>query len=139
MPKRVTGIGGIFVKCEDPAAMRAWYAEHLGFQTDKYGTSFEWRHTDEPDKKGYSVWSTFAKDTTYFQPSEKEFMLNLRVENLEWLLAELQKAGIVQTGEMQVFEYGKFAHIVDPEGNKLELWEANDEEYERMTTGAVTK
>ncbi len=139
MPERVTGFGGIFFKCDDPAATRAWYAQHLGFNTDQYGTSFEWRHTHEPDKKGYSVWSTFGRDTKHFDPSGKDFMINLRVADLEWLLAELKKEGVEQIGELQVYEYGKFAHILDPEGNKIELWEANDEEYGKMVGDVTTK
>jgi predicted enzyme related to lactoylglutathione lyase len=123
-PKRVTGIGGIFFKSQDPAAARDWYARHLGLQTDQYGATFDWRYTDEPDKKGQTVWSPFAADTQYFAPSAKDFMINLRVENLEWLLEELKKEGVEQIGEMQVYDYGKFAHIVDLEGNKIELWEA---------------
>ncbi len=139
MQKRVTALGGIFVKCDNPQATRAWYNKHLGFNTDDYGTSFEWRHADEPEKKGYSVWSTFSKDNKYFEPSVKEFMINLRVENLEWLLIELKKEGIEQIGEMLVYEYGKFAHIMDPDGNKIELWEAIDTEYGKMVTDQVTK
>jgi len=138
-PKRVTGIGGIFFKCKDPQAVRKWYAQHLGLQTDQYGTTFEWRHADQPEKQGYSVWSTFGVDTEYFMPSEKEFMINFRVENLDWLLAELQKEGIEQIGETQVYEYGKFAHIIDLEGNKIELWQANDTEFGGMLGDAVTK
>ncbi len=137
-PKRVTALGGIFLKCNDPAATRSWYSKHLGFNTDQYGTTFEWRHTEMPEKKGFSVWSTFPKDTEYFAP-EKEFMMNLRVENLEWLLTELKKEGVEQIGEMQVYEYGKFAHIMDPEGNKIELWEANDDEFGKMAAKAITK
>ena len=139
MPKRVTSLGGIFFKCNDPAAIRNWYNTHLGLNTDQYGTTFEWRHADAPDKKGFSVWSTFSADTKYFEPSGKEFMINLRVENLEWLLGELKKEGIAQIGEMQVYEYGKFAHILDPEGNKIELWESNDEEFGKMVADATTK
>lgn len=75
-----------------------------------------------------TVWSAFSKDTRYFEPSGKDFMINFRVENLEWLLAELKKEGIEQLGEMQVYDYGKFAHIMDPDGNKIELWEAIDTE-----------
>ena len=138
MPKKVTGIGGIFMKCDDPEKIREWYTKHLGFKTDKYGTSFVWRHTDAPEQKGYSVWSTFAKDTDYFLPGQKDFMINLRVENLVWLLEELKKEGVEQIGEMQEFEYGKFAHIMDPEGNKIELWEANDSFYGEMVAGNVT-
>ena len=127
-PKRVTGIGGIFFKSQDPAAVRSWYATHLGLDTSPYGTNFEWRHADKPELKGSTVWSPFAADTKYFDPSAKEFMINFRVENLEWLLGELKKEGVEQVGEMQDSQYGKFAHIVDPEGNKVELWEAKDEE-----------
>ena len=139
MPKRVTALGGIFMKSTDPAAMRSWYATHLGFNTDPYGTTFEWRYPDEPNKKGQTVWSPFAKDTTYFAPSAKEFMINLRVENLEWLLGELKKEGIEQIGEMQAYEYGKFAHIMDPDGNKIELWEPVDEVFGEMTEENTTK
>ena len=126
-PKRVTGIGGIFFKSNDPKAMREWYAKHLGLPVSEYGTMFEWRHADEPEKKGTTVWNPFKADTKYFEPSGREYMLNYRVENLEWLLGELKKEGVEQVGEMQVYEYGKFAHIVDPEGNKIELWEDTGE------------
>jgi predicted enzyme related to lactoylglutathione lyase len=126
MPKRATGIGGIFFKSNDPKGVKDWYRDHLGFNTDDYGATFEWRHEDAPEKKGSTIWSTFAADTKYFQPSEKQFMINLRVEDLEWLLGELKKEGIEQIGEMQDYEYGKFAHIMDPDGNKVELWEAKD-------------
>jgi predicted enzyme related to lactoylglutathione lyase len=85
------------------------------------------------------VWSTFAKNTNYFGPANKEFMVNFRVENLVWLLEELKKEGIEQVGEMQEYEYGKFAHIMDPEGNKIELWEANDTVYGDMVGDNVTK
>lgn len=136
--KRVTGLGGIFFKCEDPEKLREWYAEHLGLKTDQYGTSFEWRNSDKPENKGFTVWSTFKNDTVYFAPSDKPYMFNFRVENLEWLLEELKKEGINQIGEIQVYEYGKFANIIDPEGNKIELWEANDDEFEKMSSG-ITK
>ncbi|MDE5422648.1 VOC family protein [Ancylomarina sp. DW003] len=130
--KRVTGIGGIFFKCEDPKEMKNWYAKHLGFDTDDYGTSFEWRQTDDTNKKGFSAWSPFDADTKYFEPSKKEFMVNYRVENLEWLLEELKKEGVQVLDEIEAVEYGKFAHIIDPEGNKIQLWEAFDEEYDKM-------
>src|ERR1044072_7242128 len=130
--KRVTSIGGIFFKCSDPQAQREWYASHLGFKTDDYGTTFEWRKSDQPEEKGYSVWSTFKNDTDYFEPSKKEFMINFRVENLELLLEELKKENVEIVGEIQSFEYGKFAHVMDPEGNKIELWEAFDGEFGKM-------
>jgi predicted enzyme related to lactoylglutathione lyase len=138
-PKRVTAIGGIFIKCNDARKTREWYARHLGLNTDQYGTTFEWMHADEPGRKGYNVWSTFPKDTKYFEPSQKEFMINLRVENLAWLLQELKNEGIEQIGETQEYEYGKFAHIIDPDGTKIELWEANDAEYGKMVGEHLTK
>lgn len=131
-PKKVTGIGGIFFKCKNPELTSDWYRHHLGLQTDAYGTSFAWRKADKPEEKAYSAWSPFPSNTTYFGESGQEFMINLRVENLEALLKELNKEGVKVLGEIQEFEYGKFAHILDPDGRKLELWEANDEEYEKM-------
>ena len=138
MKKRVTAIGGIFFKCENPKAQNEWYKTHLGLNTSDYGANFEWRKSDQPEEKGYTVWSPFKKDTEYFAPSEKEFMVNFRVENLAELLVALKEEGVQQIGEMQEYEYGKFAHILDPEGNKIELWEPVDEEYGKMT-GEVTK
>ncbi len=126
MPQRVTAIGGIFFKCSDPAGIKEWYKNHLGLPVDPYGATFEWRDAAEPEKKGQTIWSPFKKETDYFAPSGKDFMFNYRVENLEWLLGELKKEGIEPIGEMQVYDYGKFAHIMDPEGNKVELWEAID-------------
>lgn len=126
--KRVTGIGGIFFKSNDPDYMRIWYQKHLGLDNSPYGSVFEWRDINNPDKKGSTIWSAFRNSTDYFQPSEREFMINFRVEDLEWLLAELKKEGIEQVGEMQVHDYGKFAHIIDPEGIKIELREASDED-----------
>lgn len=139
MKKRVTSIGGIFFKCNDPKAQRDWYANHLGFNTDDYGTTFEWRKSDSPEEKGHTVWSTFKNDTDYFAPSTKEFMVNFRVENLVELIAQLKKEGVEQVGEIQEYEYGKFAHIMDPEGNKIELWEAKDDEFGKMVGEIVTK
>ncbi|MDQ3109109.1 MAG: VOC family protein [Bacteroidota bacterium] len=137
--KRVTAIGGVFFKCDDPKAQRDWYANHLGLKTDDYGATFEWRKSDNPDEKGYSVWSTFTKDTDYFEPSKKEFMINFRVEDIDALLIELKKEGVQIVGEVQNFEYGKFAHIMDPEGNKIELWQSFDTEFGKMVGDVVTK
>lgn len=128
-PKRVTALGGIFMKSSDPAATRAWYNEHLGFNAEQYGATFEWRHVADSGKKGTSVWNPFPADTKYFAPSGREFMINLQVENLEWLLGQLKAEGIEQIGEMQAYEYGKFAHIVDPDGTKIELWEPSEEGF----------
>jgi predicted enzyme related to lactoylglutathione lyase len=133
--KKVTGIGGIFFKCEDPQKMKDWYAQHLGLQTDQYGTNFEWRQGADPEKKGFTQWSTSTKDSKHFIPSKKEFMINYRVENLEDLVEELKKEGVVFTDQIEEFEYGKFVHVMDPEGNKIELWEPNDIEYDKIVEG----
>jgi len=125
--KRVTGIGGVFFKCENPADMNAWYRKHLGVPAGQYGANFEWRHKDAPDQVGLTVWSTFADSSDYFDPSQRPFMINYRVADLEGLLAALKAEGIEAVGEMQTFEYGKFAWILDPEGNKIELWEPIDQ------------
>ncbi|MCB9207190.1 MAG: VOC family protein [Ignavibacteriales bacterium] len=130
--KRVTGLGGIFFKCKNPELIKDWYSKHLGISIDSYGTSFEWRHSDDPDKKGYTAWSTFKEDTKYLEPSKKDFMINYRVDNLEWLVEELKKEGVEVLDNIESFEYGKFVHILDPENNKIELWEANDIEYDKI-------
>jgi predicted enzyme related to lactoylglutathione lyase len=138
MKKRVTALGGIFFKCLNPDLIRDWYGRHLGISTDQYGTSFEWRESDNPEEKGYTVWSPFKADTKYFDPSPKEFMINFRVENLEELVKALKTEGVNVVDEIETFEYGSFVHIMDPEGNKIELWEAKDTAYEKMLN-AVTK
>jgi predicted enzyme related to lactoylglutathione lyase len=124
--KKVTGIGGIFFKCKDTAKMKEWYKTHLGLNTDEYGTSFEWRQAEDPSKKGLTQWSPFSDTTKYFDPSTKDFMINYRVENLEELVKELKKEGVTFTDEIESFDYGKFVHILDAEGNKIELWEPID-------------
>lgn len=124
--KKVTGIGGIFFKCKDPDKMKDWYKAHLGLATDQYGTNFEWRQAEDPTKKGLTVWSPFADTTKYFEPSTKEFMINYRVENLVDLVERLKKEGVTITDTIESFSYGKFVHILDIEGNKIELWEPKD-------------
>ena len=126
--KKVTGLGGIFFKCQDPQKMKEWYSKNLGFGTEPYGTNFEWRDIDDPSKKGSTVWSPFKQDTKYFEPSAKEFMINYRVENLENLLEELKNEGVTIVEEIASYDYGKFVHILDLEGNKIELWEPIDGE-----------
>lgn len=112
--------------------MREWYQTHLGLNTNEYGTVFEWRHATDSTKKGFSQWSPFKESTKYFEPSTKEFMINYRVENLEALVVELRKEGVTITDTLEAYEYGKFIHIMDIEGNKIELWEPNDVEYEKL-------
>jgi predicted enzyme related to lactoylglutathione lyase len=130
--KRVTGIGGIFFKCKDPGKLRDWYRVHLGLNTNPYGAVFEWRQGADTTKKGHTQWSPFNEKTKYFEPSTKDFMINYRVENLEALVAELKKENVTIVDTIEAYNYGKFIHILDLEGNKLELWEANDIEYEKM-------
>lgn len=133
--KRVTGIGGIFFKCKDPNNMKEWYKTHLGLDTDEYGTNFEWRQETDSTKKGFTQWSPFSETTKHFLPSSRDFMINYRVENLEALVKELSKEGVTITDKIETVEYGKFVHIMDPEGNKIELWEPNDVEYDKIVTG----
>jgi len=137
--KKVTGIGGIFFKCKDPGKMREWYSTHLGLNTNQYGAVFEWRQGADTTKKGFTQWSLFKETTKYFEPSTKDFMINYRVENLEELVAELTKEGVTITDKIETADYGKFVHIIDPEGNKLELWEPNDIEYEKLGSQMGTK
>jgi predicted enzyme related to lactoylglutathione lyase len=130
--KKVTGIGGIFFKCKDPAKVRAWYQTHLGLNTNQYGSVFEWYQGADSTKKGFSQWSPFKETTKYFEPSVKDFMINYRVENMDALVAELKKNGVNVLDTVQSYDYGKFVHIMDIEGNKIELWEPNDVEYEKL-------
>ena len=130
--KRVTGIGGIFFKCKDPKKVREWYKLHLGLNTNQYGAVFEWRQGADTAKKGFTQWSPFSETTKYFAPSAREFMINYRVDNLEALVEQFKKEGVVLTDTIQTVEYGKFVHILDIEGNKVELWEPNDIEFERL-------
>jgi predicted enzyme related to lactoylglutathione lyase len=138
--KKVTGIGGIFFKCKDPKAVREWYKTNLGLHVNAYGAVFEWRQGADTTKKGFTQWSPFSATTKYFLPSEKDFMINFRVADLESLVAQLKRDGVNVTDNIMTAEYGKFVHIMDIEGNKIELWEPNDEEYEKMgiKMGAVT-
>jgi len=137
--KKVTGIGGIFFKCEDPEKMRNWYTTHLGLVTNEYGSMFEFRNSDNPDQKNYLQWSPFSENTEYFKPSEKEFMINYRVQNLERLVNELNNADVEILDSIEVYEYGKFIHIMDPEGNKIELWEPIDGPFSEQLEGNTTK
>lgn len=130
--KKVTGIGGIFFKCKDPKKMREWYKEHLGLNTNQYGAVFEWRQGADTTKKGFTQWSPFGEKTKYFEPSTKDFMINYRVENLEALLNQLRKDSVTIVDKIESVEYGKFVHIMDMEGNKIELWEPNDIEFEKL-------
>lgn len=126
--EKVTGIGGIFVKADNPTELQQWYQDKLGVPVgeDSY-TMFHWREADAPEKLGQTVWSLFPRETTYFDPSSASWMVNYLVENLERMLAQLREAGVTIEGEIvegeAVEKYGRFAWVLDPEGNKVELWE----------------
>lgn len=126
---RVTGLGGIFFKSENPKKLKDWYTENLKFPTDEFGKTFAWRWPDDPDKLGYTQWSVFEKETKYMDPGKKDFMINFRVENIEALIEELKENGMRVVGKMEEYDYGKFAWVMDPEGNKIELWEPVDEVF----------
>ncbi len=120
---KVTGVGGIFFFSDNPAQTRKWYAEQLGLDTNDYGCTFEFRSADNPDELAQLQWSPFKKDSDYFAPSKKEFMVNYRVQNIEALVEKLKKNGANVLNDIQSHEYGKFVHLMDPDGNKIELWE----------------
>lgn len=125
---RVIGIGGFFFKSKNSKELVTWYAKHLGLKTDAYGSTFWWK-----DKNGNDCstqWSPFSSETTYFEPSQKEFMQNFRVENLDRLLETLKLENVTIIGEPEYYDYGKFAWILDPEGNKIELWEPIDKIFQ---------
>jgi len=125
--KRVTGIGGVFLKARDPKALNAWYARHLGIPIGEHGADFRWRDHGDPDIEGTTVWSLFPQESKYFDPSTARVMINYRVEDLDALLDILRKEGITVFPKQEE-EYGKFAWIMDPEGNKIELWEPPQKE-----------
>jgi predicted enzyme related to lactoylglutathione lyase len=129
--QRVTGIGGIFFKSRDPNALKAWYGRHLGIKMDNYGTLFRWRHRDEPEKCGHTVWSVFPEDSTYFDPTTAEYMINYRVADLKALLEQLKAEGVWVDDKIEESEFGKFGWIQDPDGVRIELWEppAREEEH----------
>src|SRR5664279_4254003 len=123
--KHVTGIGGIFFKANDPEKLGEWYRKHLGLEVEEYGMSF---HENDPlnkapKRQAYTIWSPFAYDTEYFAPSEKPFMINFRVTDLDALLAELRREGVKVDDRTEKSEFGYFGWAMDPEGNRIELWE----------------
>ncbi len=137
--KKVTGIGGIFFKCKDPQKMKEWYSKNLGLATNEYGSMFEFRLADKPEYKGYLQWSPFSEKTKYFEPSKKDFMINYRVENLEDLVRELRESGVTILDTIESYDYGKFIHILDPDSNKIELWQPSDSVFTKLYEGKTTK
>jgi predicted enzyme related to lactoylglutathione lyase len=124
--KRVTGIGGIFFKSDDPERLYQWYENHLGIERDSGGTAaaFEWRELDDAEKKGMTVWSIFPRGTKYFDPGRSSFMINYRVDDLDRLLKVLKEEGVEIDPHREDYDYGRFAWIMDPDGNRVELWES---------------
>ncbi|RYD79761.1 MAG: VOC family protein [Sphingobacteriales bacterium] len=121
---KVTGIGGIFFFSENPKEIREWYANNLGIEINAWGSSsFETRNISKPEKIDSLQWSPFKKGDEYFSPSEKDFMINYRVQNIEGLVNKLKENGVTILDEIATYDYGKFVHIMDSEGNKIELWE----------------
>lgn len=122
--KRVTGIGGVFFKAEDPKALGAWYKTHLGIDVQAWGgAAFHWKGPDNPEGGGTTAWSLFKADTKHFAPSPAPFMINYRVADLHALLAALRAEGVQVDDKVDESEYGKFGWIIDLEGNKVELWQ----------------
>lgn len=121
--KKVKGIGGIFFKCKDPKQMKEWYKTHLGLDTNDYGATFDWKEAADSTKNGSTTWSPFAETSKYFEPSTKDYMINYIVSDLEALVEELKKDGVTIVDSLETYDYGKFVHILDLEGNKIQLWE----------------
>lgn len=135
---KVTGIGGIFFRTKDPDKTKKWYGENLGLAISEYGSSFEFRNANRPEEINYLQWSPFEEKTDYFDPSTKEFMINYRVQNIEGLVRKLRENGVTIVDKIESYDYGKFVHILDPEGNKIELWEPIDSVFTQMG-GETTK
>ena len=122
--KRVTGIGGVFFKSRDPKALSAWYKAHLGIDVQEWGgAAFRWQGPDNPNGVGTTAWSPFAADTKYFAPSSASFMINYRVADLRALLAALRAEGVQVEDKVEESEFGQFGWVIDPDGNKIELWQ----------------
>ena len=120
---KVTGIGGVFFFSENQKETREWYAKNLGFDVNEWGSTFESRDFNNPDKINAVQWSPFKKGDEYFSPSKKDFMINYTVQNIEGLVNQLKENGVNVLDEIATYDYGKFVHITDADGNKIELWE----------------
>ena len=130
------GIGGVFFKVPNPEKTRDWYKQHLGFNTDEYGSNFEWRQADDTNKKGFTQWSPFKAESDYF---DANFMINYRVTDLVALVEKLKSQGVEIVDEIDTYDYGKFIHIRDGDGHMVELWEPVDEVYDEMVGEGRTK
>jgi predicted enzyme related to lactoylglutathione lyase len=123
---KVTGIGGIFFFSDNPKEANEWYAKNLGLEINEWGSTFESRNVNRPDEINSLQWSPFKKGDEYFSPSKKDFMINYRVQNIEGLVTKLKENGVTILDSIATYDYGKFVHIMDTEGNKIELWEPVD-------------
>lgn len=135
---KVTGIGGIFFFSDDPDKSKEWYSKNLGIVTNEWGSSFEFRNANRPEEINYLQWSPFKNGNEYFAPSKKDFMINYRVQNIEGLVNKLRANNVTIVDEIETYEYGKFVHIMDNEGTKIELWEPIDSVFTAMG-GETTK
>ena len=117
---KVLGIGGVFFKSPDPARLRAWYAQWLGFADSEYGANFE---PSTMPAGGLTVWNPFNEESDYFAPSQAPFMINLVIDDLDGALAQVKEGGAALAGDVQNFDYGRFGWFIDPDGNKVELWQ----------------
>jgi len=120
---KVTGLGGVFFKADDPEKMYQWYENHLGMTRENGFVTFQWRDAANPEQEGLTTWAIFKKDSNYFDPSRAGAMINYRVDNLDELLEALRAAGVQIDPKREEYDFGRFAWIFDPEGNKIELWE----------------
>jgi len=134
---RVTGVGGVFFYTNNPEDTKKWYSKNLGFNTNDWGASFEFRNSNNPDEFNYLQWSPFKMDDKYFNPSKKDFMVNYRVQNIEGLVKKLKENGVTILDEIAVYEYGKFVHIMDDDGHKIELWEPIDSVFTKMDGNTI--
>lgn len=132
---RVTGIGGIFFKSDKPKELKEWYKINLGLQIDEYGTNFEWYQGIDSTKRASTQWSIFNSKSKYMEPSTKDFMINYRVHKLDELLINLKNNNVIILDTIESFDYGRFVHIMDIDGNKIELWEPIDEVYDKYVIG----
>jgi predicted enzyme related to lactoylglutathione lyase len=122
--KRVTGVGGVFFKARDPKTLAEWYRDHLGMDVEEWGgVAFRWVTAENPTGTGTTTWSPFTEDTSYFSPSTKPFMINLRVADPHALLQLLRAEGCAVDEKVEESEFGKFGWVMDPEGNRVELWQ----------------
>lgn len=130
---KVTGVGGIFFFSDSPKETKEWYSKNLGIETNEYGSSFESRNINNPEEINTLQWSPFKKGSDYFAPSKKEFMINYTVQNIEGLVNKLKENGVTVLDSIVTYDYGKFVHIMDTEGNKIELWEPADQNSGKAT------